>query len=430
MNMSIVLLIAFVVSIAIGFKTNINQGIIALIVSYLLGCYVMGLKPSALTAMWPLRIFFILVFVSLFYNFATINGTMDKLALNILFKFGKQARLFPFVTFAAAAIISALGAGPYAVVVLLCPILFTICDKVKMSKLLLGVAAYLGSVSSSAFPTCSTGAVINGIIADAGYQEQAMTYSFIVVAYAFFGFLLAFTLMYFFVFKGYKVSAENVAIEKPEPYDDKQKKSLLLIVFFVLSLLAPFLLDVFLDNAVVDALVKYNDVAFIAMIFAGISSLLKLAEEKKALTAVPWNTVVMVGGISIIVGLAVEAGTIDLLINVVNSTGNVAIVPGLMSAIASCMSLFSSTTGVVIPTLYPMVPSIGSTTGISAPLLMAAINNGSGIVGMSPLSACGALIMGCLPEKDVSAMYKKLFLVAGGCLMFSFVIFIIIGFVL
>jgi len=428
--MAIVLLIAFVIAIAIGFKTNINQGIIAMIISYFLGCFAMGLKPNALTAMWPMRIFFILVFVSLFYNFATLNGTMDKLALNILYKFGKQARLLPFVAFAAACIMSVMGAGPYAVIVLLCPILFIICDKVNMSKLMLGVAAYLGAVSSSAFPTCSTGAVINGIIVDIGYQEQAMTYSLTVVIFAFLGFLLAFTLMYFFVFKGHKVSIENILIEKPEPYDEKQKKSLTLIILFMVTLLVPYILAIPFDNAVVNALVSYNDVAFIAMIFAAISWLLKLADEKKVITSVPWNTVIMVGGISIIVGLAVEAGTIDLLVNVVNSTGNVAVVPGLMSLIASCMSLFSSTTGVVIPTLYPMVPDISSATGISAPLLLAAINNGSGIVGMSPLSACGALIMGCVSEKDVGPLYKRLFLVAGGCLAFSFAMFLIVGLVL
>lgn len=427
MNLAVVLLIVFFVAIAIGFKTNINVGIVSMTFVYLIGSYIMGIKPSELIAMWPLKIFFILVFVSLFYNFATINGTLDKLALNILYKFGRQARLLPFVVFVIGLIMSAMGTGPYGVIVLLCPILFAVCDKIKMSKLMLAVAAYLGAVAGGSFPTCSTGAVINGIIAEAGYQEQALRYSFIICVSAIGIFFLLNTLLYFFVFKGYQVSLADVSLEKPEPYNPKQKKSLLLIVLFVVALLLPYVLATVFDNAFVTAIVKYNDVAFIALVFAGISSLLKLAEEKKAFAAVPWNTVIMIGGVSMMVGLAVRAGTIDLLVSAVSSIDNPAFTPALMSAIASGMSLFSSTTGVVIPTLYPMIAEISASTGVSAPLLMVVINNGSGIVGMSPLSACGALIMGCVADKELDFIYKRLFLIAGGSMLYAFVTAILIG---
>ena len=92
MNMAIVMLIVIVLAIAIGFKTNINIGVLAMVFSYIVGCYVMGLKASAIVAMWPIKIFFILVSVSFFYNFATLNGSLDKLALNILYKFGKTVQ--------------------------------------------------------------------------------------------------------------------------------------------------------------------------------------------------------------------------------------------------------------------------------------------------------------------------------------------------
>lgn len=421
------MLIAFILTIAIGFIANMNQGIIALIVSYIAGCFIMGMKPAEVLAMWPMRIFFILLATSLFYNFATLNGTLDKLSLNILHKFGKQAKLFPIVGFMVAAVMSALGAGPYSVITLLCPILFVIGEKTGMSKLMLGVGICLGAVGAGAFPTCSSGAVINGIISDIGYADKALSYSFLVFGEALISFFIIYLLMYFFMFKGHKITAENIALDVPEPFDPVQKKTLILIAVFVLANLLPSILNVFIKTDFIAMLAKYNDVGFIAMILSGVAIAMKLADEQKAIKAIPWKTIIMVGGISILVSIAVESGTIDLLVSAVNSTGSKAVVPGLMSGIASVMSLFSSSTGVVLPTLYPTVPQISGATGLAPALLLAVINTGSGLVSVSPLSACGALVLGCVPENEASDIYKKLFMIAGICFACGLVISTVLG---
>jgi di/tricarboxylate transporter len=431
MNLAIVMLIVIVLAIAIGFKTNINIGVLAMVFSYIVGCYVMGLKASAIVAMWPIKIFFILVSVSFFYNFATINGTLDKLALNILYKFGKQSKILPFVAFAVAWLMSGMGAGPYGIIFLLCPILFVICNKINMNKLMIGLAVYFGAVSGGCFPTSSTGAVVKAIISDAGFADSSMSLMFSILIFETLAFLLFFSIMYVFIFKGYKANNQNVVIDKPEAYTDAQKKSLTLIAIFILLLLVPYLLAVpFANNSVVQILIKYNDVGFIALLMAVVSSLLKLADEKKALASIPWNTVIMISGVGIIVSVAVEAGTIDMLINAVSATENSQFVPALMSGIASIMSVFSSTTGVVLPTLYPMVKGISDATGLAPGLLFTVIACGSVFTGMSPLSACGALIMGCVSENEINSIYKNLFIVAGVgivfCMLLSFVATLIV----
>lgn len=429
MSSAIIILLLFVATIFIGFKANINQGILAMVVSYIAGSFFMGIKPSDLVAMWPMKIFFILITVSFFYNFATLNGTMDKLALNIIYKFGKKTKLLPFVAFFAAYLMSGLGAGPYSILFLFCPILFNIADKVGMSKVLLGTAAYLGSVASGAFPTSSTGAVINAIMASAGYPEQAMNYSFAVFLEATLALFVVFLINYFFIFKGHKAESADIVLEKPEPYNDKQKTSITLILVFVVALLLPFILATIFKTPFLKNLAKLTDVGFVALILGTISTVLKLADEKKAISTIPWNTVIMISGISLIVGVAINAGTIEMLVSLVNSTGNKTIVPGIMSFIASCMSLVSSTTGVVIPTLYPMVPKIAEASALNPALLFSVINSGSGIVGLSPLSACGAIMMSCVAEKDVNYMYKKLFLVALGNIVIAVAVALVLGMV-
>ena len=119
----------------------------------------------------------------------------------------------------------------------------------------------------------------------------------------------------------------------------------------------------------------------------------------------------MVCGISILVSVAVEAGTLDMVINAVTSIDNPAIITIVMNIGAGIMSIFSSTTGVVLPTLYPTVPAISEIAGIAPALLMPAICLGSVSTGMSPFSACGGILLGCAKEEDVPAMYKSLLVI-------------------
>ena len=50
----------------------------------------MGLKPSEVIELWPVKIFFIILSVTLFYNFALANGALE-LASHLLYK----CRKFP-----------------------------------------------------------------------------------------------------------------------------------------------------------------------------------------------------------------------------------------------------------------------------------------------------------------------------------------------
>lgn len=50
-----------------------------------------------------------------------------------------------------------------------------------------------------------------------------------------------------------------------------------------------------------------------AIIFAVIALLLKLAPQKEAIARIPWNTIVMIAGAGMLISVAVKAGTIKML---------------------------------------------------------------------------------------------------------------------
>ena len=78
--MSLVVVSAIVISIALGYRTKINTGFFAIAFAYIIGCFILDLKAPDVVKMWPINIFFVIFAVSLFYNFAIVNGTLEKLA--------------------------------------------------------------------------------------------------------------------------------------------------------------------------------------------------------------------------------------------------------------------------------------------------------------------------------------------------------------
>ncbi len=79
--------------------------------------------------LWPVKIFFIILSITLFYNFALANGALEKLASHLLYKCRKFPQFLPLAIFFAATIIAGLGAGFYTVLAFMAPITLLLCKK-------------------------------------------------------------------------------------------------------------------------------------------------------------------------------------------------------------------------------------------------------------------------------------------------------------
>lgn len=113
------------------------------------------------------------------------------------------------------------------------------------------------------------------------------------------------------------------------------------------------------------------------------------------------------------------AGGIDLLATGLASimTGRTA--PALISLASGIMSWFSSTSGVVMPTMIPTIPSILEHLGpeganLAPALMVSAVTVGSSCAGISPASTGGGLIMASLAsdlkDHNITFDYNKLFI--------------------
>ena len=56
--LSLAIVIAIAVAIILGYKTGINTGLFCIFFAYVIGCFVMGLRPGQVISFWPINSIF------------------------------------------------------------------------------------------------------------------------------------------------------------------------------------------------------------------------------------------------------------------------------------------------------------------------------------------------------------------------------------
>ncbi len=402
------MLMALAVSIGLGYKTKINIGFFTIAFAYLIGCFGMGLKPSEVIELWPVKIFFIILSVTLFYNFALANGALEKLASHLLYKCRKFPQFLPLAIFFAATIIAGLGAGFYTVLAFMAPITLLLCKKTNMNIIIGGMAANYGALAGANFMTSQSGIIFRSLMENTGITSQtAFSYSS-----GIFVLTLIIPIAVLGIYTLWNRKSNSIVIEdqKPEPFDKKQKQSIFLIILMMsIVLVFPILHLVFPDVKTISFLNSKIDIAFLAITFSLISLLMKLADEKKVIALVPWGTLIMICGVGMLIALGVKLGIITTLSEWLANNVPVWVIPVLLCLISAIMSVFSSTLGVVAPTLFPIVPALALTSGLNPLVLFICIVVGAQSTAISPFSSGGSLIMASAPaDIDKTKFFNQL----------------------
>lgn len=80
MSVGILSIIALVVTIAIGIKTKLNCGIVAVIFAFIIGQFFMDMKLSEIYSRgWPIGTFFMMMAIMFLFGIAQINGTLNMI---------------------------------------------------------------------------------------------------------------------------------------------------------------------------------------------------------------------------------------------------------------------------------------------------------------------------------------------------------------
>ena len=416
---SVILVASIALAVVLGYKTNINTGFFCIAFAFLIGCFGLGISTKSLIGFWPTSTMFVILSVSLFYNFAAVNGTLEKLSSSLLYACRSFPGLLPFALFFVAVVLSVMGAAYFTVLAFLAPITLVICDEARMDKLTGAVAINCGALAGGNFPTAALGVVFRGLM-DTAYEanpslEAVDSFS---AELKIFGFAIVFSIILIAVFRyGFKENrniGKGITFKKPEPFDEKQKKTLtLMLLMMAVVLVFPLLNMILPGNSFISAISSKVDVGLVAICFTVIALLMNLAPQKEVIARVPWNTIIMIAGAGMLIAVAVEAGTIEALSAWIGSNVPTALIPLAFSFVGAFMSFFSSTTGVVAPALFPLIPGLAAATGLNPAALFACTILGAQSSAISPFSSGGSLILGsCGKEEERNILFNRLLFVA------------------
>ena len=405
MSAAWMVLIAVAVSIIYGYKTQKNIAPPAVTFAFLIGCGVLQLKPKEILSFLPVSILFNVLAITFFFGFAIENGTLAAVTGKILYAMRNHPKWMMPAMCLISFLIAMSGAG-IATAAFMAPIAFSLSKKIEAHPVAAYTAVAAGTVAGSNFMYSGGGIVVLNLVKESPYTELAFPVTV-------FSFLLTTAICLIFFFVIYIVFRNGKCVgqvyERPEVLSSVQKKTLALLLIVVLVIIIPNFVGELTGNSAIRSLAGRLDVGFVMMIGGCVASVLNLADDRQVLRfQVPWTTLVMLGGVSMLIGVGKEAGLVELLAGLISGHLPKILIAPVLSLSAGLMSVFSSAISVVLPTLYPLVPELTKDTGVSAQLMYSVIFVSATITGISPLSTTGSMILGgCKSEKVRSRLFYQ-----------------------
>jgi di/tricarboxylate transporter len=263
-------------------------------------------------------------------------------------------------------------------------------------SIMVGNGANAGSLS----PFAPTGIIVNGLMTRIQLPgHELSTYLYNASAHA----LVAFG--GYFLFGGLKLFARDGSKTFSLEADDHAAHRFNRRHWMTLGTIAVLLLSVIFVRDL-RATGSIGMAAFVASVFLVLT---KCADDGEAIKKMPWRVIIMVCGVTVLIAILEKAEGIDLLVSMVARFSTAGTVTGVVAFLTGLVSVYSSTSGVVLPAFLPMVPGLAAQLGGANPLgIAAAMNVGGHLVDVSPLSTIGALcIAGASPEES-RALFNKL----------------------
>jgi di/tricarboxylate transporter len=161
---------------------------------------------------------------------------------------------------------------------------------------------------------------------------------------------------------------------------------------------------------IVGAIFFKVDIGFGAFLIGAVLSLFKAVDEGKAIKGMPWGTILMVTGVTVLVELMSKVGGLSLFAELMAKMSNSYTVTMVAGFWAGLVSAYASTTGVILPAFLPMAPNLLKLVGGTDLLaLVSSIIVCGFLVDLSPLSTIGAVfIANAGPSADKQRLFRNM----------------------
>jgi Na+/H+ antiporter NhaD/arsenite permease-like protein len=408
MDLALVCLVVLVAVLVVSCVTSLNVGLGALAAAWVIGAYVAprydpAIGAATVTAGFPVKLFLDLAGTTLLFAAAQVNGTLGLVVERSLRLCGGHARLMPPLFFVLAGALSAAGPGNIAAAALLAPSALALSARLKVPPLVMIIAVAHGSIAGGTTALTPIGLIVFKNYAESGLERifaETIAYNAAVNA------ILALVGVALFGGRWWlqggddagvmppRLGSTSLTAARPEAIETRHVVTLVVILALIVA-----------------ALVVPNlHLGLAAFTAATALFLSRSADERESIRAAPWNVILLVVGVSTFIALCERVGAVDLLSRSMKHVAGPQTVVGWSAFFTGLISIFSSTSGVVLPTFLPAVGDIVREVGGGEPAAVAqGIVIGSNAVDVSPLSTIGALCIAAAAKHfDARPLFNKM----------------------
>jgi di/tricarboxylate transporter len=382
---------ALALVIVASFTSRVNVGVLAVALAWPIALYAAGWPTKELVAAFPSSLFVTLLGVTLLFGAAQANGTMAAVTHAALRTARGSAALLPALIFGLSCAISTLGPGAIATSALMAPLAMAAAARAGVPAFLAALMVGNGANAGNLSPFSAVGVIVNKFMGEAGlggHEWRVWAANF--AAHA----LAAAAAWAMFGGPGLLRGGRVAIVDDGGRLEARHR--------LTLGVLGAWIVAVVFFGA---------DLGFSAFAGAAVLVIARLADDSGMVRAVPWNVVVMVCGVSVLIGVLDRTGGMELFTTALANISTPATVNGVIAFVTGLISTYSSTSGVVYPAFLPAVPGLVQKLGGGDPLQIAlSINVGAALVDVSPLSTIGALCIAALPagSEDPVRLFRRL----------------------
>jgi di/tricarboxylate transporter len=384
-------LAALVVAMIVSCFGRLNVGILGLALAWIVGVYLGAMSLNEVLGGFPTQTFLTLVGVTLLFTQAQINGTLDRVAHASVRICRGNTGLVPVMFFVLASVIATLGPGNVSTAAMLAPMAMMVGGRAAIPPFLMAIMVGNGAQSGALSPFAPTGIIVTGLMRNIGLDGyQWYTYALGLAAHA----MVAFA--GYALFGGLQLFKSRFQGETADP----EERRFSIVHWVTLATIVCVLLAVQLLRA---------NIGMAAFTGAVMLAALHVADHEQAIRRMPWNPILMLSGVSVLVALLEKTGGLDLFTELLARISTPGSLTGVIAFVTGVISVYSSTSAVVLPAFLPTVPGLIARLGGDPFSVASSMNVGAHLVDMSPLSTTGAMCLaGISDPAQVRPTYNKL----------------------
>lgn len=384
-----------IVVFILGTIRPINLGVLALVMTFFVGTFVVHEAPREMYAGFPVDLFVLLTGVTYLFGIAARNGTVTWIVDTSVGAARQHRALIPWVVFGLAALPAMAGALGSSGVALLAPLAMRVAERCAIDRRLVGLMVVHGAAAGNFSPLNVLGAIVHQAVTSRGLEMSVWALFAGNLVYN-----LALGTAIVAVFGGRRRAAVGSQPMSSADVSQAAPATRRLSADQVCTLVA-------LAAVAVVSLGFGLSVGFVAFAAAAVLHLAFPRSSEGAERQVAWGVVLLVCGVVTYVAALQRYGTVAAAGGGIAGLGNPHVVALLLCAVGAVTSAFASSAGILgamIPLAAPfMAQGVIGTTGMVTALALSAT-----VVDATPFSTVGALVVANASDEERPFVYRGL----------------------